>query len=249
MPTKYKAILDHVPLDCETDLNAIAAHVERCCEAVQNLLVRCGADPQDVDLERILTDAITILTRFALDCNALPQRTPKMLMATASKIAQNPQEFLDTSEGFDPEVNAMVWDEVVRQTSTSWVTAAKFELGIGSGPPPTEIAQAANNVRIRLKAKAGQQGRGRPHLELQTDLALDLGRIFRAQGGRITRITFDGESGPFHEFLELLLPAVRPFAKDAGFDLTITTMVEKAQTYRDGKPRKNNGISATQLIP
>lgn len=172
-----------------------------------------------------------------------------MLMATAGRIAQNPQEFLDTSDKFDPEVTAMIWDEVVRRFPTSWGSVAKFELGFGSGPPPNEVAQAGSDVLERLEAMANQQGRGRPHLELQSTLACDLGEIFRAHGGRITRITFDGETGPFHEFLDLILPAVRSFARDANFDLNITTMVEKAQMNRDVKPRKNNGISATQLIP
>ena len=168
-------------------------------------------------------------------------------MATVRKIAQNPEDFLDSCEKFDLEASALVWDEVARRSPANRILVTKFELSFGTGPLPSEIALAAGTVLGRLEVL--EQNRGRPYLALQTNLACELGRIFRGYGGRITRITFDSETGPFHEFLNLILPAVRTFAKNAGFDLNITTMVEKAQTYRDVKPRKNNGISATQLIP
>ena len=66
-------------------------------------------------------------------------------------------------------------------------------------------------------------------LEWQTWLAVRLGAFFLAKGGNLSRTVFDGESGDFHEFLGLVLPAVQPFAWELGFSLTITTMVAKAR--------------------
>lgn len=250
MALNYKAILDHEPSDDDGKaLDVIANHVASCSQAILDILVRCGANAQDVGILRLRDDAIMHLTTFALSCDALPMRTPKMLMATAEEIIRNPQIFQKEHEKFDPEVNAMVFDELARLSPEDPVSITKFDRG-GRAPPSEQIVQAASNVVVRLKARAKEQkGGGRPHLELQTELAFGMGRIFRAHGGKITRVTFDGETGPFHEFLELLLSVVRPFARTAGFDLNVATMVEKAQRDPPVKPRKLKHISCYPVNP
>jgi len=230
MPTKYKPILNHVGLDYEVELDAIAVRVEVCWQAIREAFIKCGKHLESDDKERIVTDIVTILTRFVLNCDALPVRTSNMMIATASEIAKNPQKFLDLSERFDPEVNAMILDAAARFSAATNASVQKFELGEGNGPPSEDIAKAASNVIQFLQRRTGTKAKvGRPYLGLQTDLAVALGRVFRNHGGKITRTTHDGESGPFHEFLEVLLPAVRPFAQKAGFDLNVMTMVVKAQ--------------------
>jgi len=228
MPTKYKPVLNHESVDIEIDLDEIAIKAINLWPAIREAFTGCDIHLEYDDRERILTDIVSVLTRFVLTCDALPLRTPNMMLATANEIKRNPQKFLNLSERFDPEVNAMVLDEAARLSATTNVAIQEFELGLGIGPPPSEIARAADNV-VQLLENRRVSKIGRPHLGLQAELAVSLGRVFRSKGGKITRITFDGESGPFHNFLDVLLPIVRKFARKAGFDLNVTTMVEKAQ--------------------
>ena len=213
MPTVYSPVTDHRSLDYLNDLNSIHQWIDSHRFQIEQLLENYGVKLEYDDRDRFYDELKTELVKFALECNAIPLRTPRMLIATVSKIAQKPQEFLEKSDKFDPEATALVWDEVARRSPANRELVTNFELGIGSGPLPSEIALAARIVLERLEVQAGQQNRGRPHLVSQTTLACELGRIFRGQGGRITRITFDGETGPFHDFLNLVLPAVRTFAK------------------------------------
>ena len=185
------------------------------------------------DSDRFFDDLKEILTKFALAANAMPLRTPNMLMATVKVIGNNPRDFLQDSEKFDPEAAALVIGACGGRSSINKRLLLEYESGIGSGPPPEEIANAAEQVLVELSQKSTlQPERGRPIQVAQGELANSLAKVYLTRGGIITRnVGRDGdqETGPFHKFLELLLPAVHEIARRAGITLTVATMVAKAQ--------------------
>ena len=249
MRTRHKPILNHeVPVYDEM-LDLIAIHTRQFVndEAASQLGEKIkrqllGKDPAQAlkrnrwivldedNCERVGEDLVMVLCWFAMRCDAQPPRTPKMLLASAEHIFKYPQDFLANSENYDPEVVALVLGCCGQLSRDNKVGVIGLETGKWAGPSVDEIRRAAAIVmdRLSLEVRGSSQG-GRPQLVLQTRLACDLARIFRNNGGRITRITTDGETGAFHKFLERVLPPVEKLAIRAGFVLNVTTMVEKAQ--------------------
>ena len=84
MPRHYKAITDHVPIDYESDLNAIEQYFEGKGKDLEALHARWKLRPLEFDDSAALVEQLKRrIVRFALDCNANPQRTPLQLIATA----------------------------------------------------------------------------------------------------------------------------------------------------------------------
>src|SRR5687768_11662272 len=87
----------------------------------------------------------------------------------------------------------------------------RFEIGQGPAPCAEDIRKAATQAIKELteqNARTGRRG-GRTVDELQKALAIELARIYTGFGGSIKRRVHDREYGPFHQFLEIVLPAVK----------------------------------------
>lgn len=229
MPRHYNAITDHVPIEYDSDLDEITAYFRAHAEDLRGLFERWALRPLESDDGDALIEQLNRrVTGFALDCNALPLRTPRQLMATVKAIRIDPEAFLRDVGRYDPEAVARVYGAYASVSVVNRTQLAGFEAGLGPAPRPDEIAAAAANILGDLEAEARAVSRvgGQP-LTLQQNLAHDLARIFKNFGGRVTRVTRfypDArpqyiETGPFHDFLELVLPPARPFAERAGFRL------------------------------
>ena len=151
-------------------------------------------------------------------------------MATAKAIARNPQAFLKDPGKYDPEVVAQIYDASAIASRENQLLLAEFECRRGPPPPVEDVVTGAQMVVNDLQATAqGKLHRGGQTLALQRELAVNLAKIFKNFGGRVSRITrFDQhaetqpvyrEVGPFHEFLKLVLPPALLFAKRAGFKM------------------------------
>ena len=232
MPTTYRP-KDHNPLDYDIDLTRIAHHVDESRDAILKLFLDFDSPIENDESDSFFDDIKAILTKFALSANAMPLRTSNMLMSTVKAIGNDPREFLQNSEKFEPEAAALVIGACGGRSSINKRLLLEYEKGNGSGPPPEKIAKAAEQVLAKLSQKNTLQPvRGRPIQVAQGELANNLAKVYLTRGGIITRNVGragDLETGPFHKFLELLLPAVHEIARRAGITLTVATMVAKAQ--------------------
>jgi hypothetical protein len=243
MPRHYKAITNHVPIDYGADLNAIELYFNGKRNEFEPLFKFWNLRPLEFDDCGALVDQLKRrVTGFALDCNALPMRTPRQLTATVKAIARKPEAFLDDVGKYDPEAAARVYGAYAVLSDEHYACLEQFEWGKGPAPPAGAIAMAAEKVLGDLEAERRQIScvGGQP-LILQTEFAQDLARIFRNFGGRTSRvIRYDGaksptyfEDGPFYGFLEIVVPPARPFAERAGFRLrSIRSLVEMARRAR-----------------
>jgi hypothetical protein len=236
MTKRYKPLIDYKSLDsdyksvgCESELDKIEAYVNNTLDLACEQLNICGVTTEDIDRERLSSDLSAKLVRFALYCNAHPSRSPKMVMATVKKIGRDPQAFLDDSESYDPEAETMVLGETARLSFESAALVQQYVLGVGPAPDISQIAEAVPFVLAELGREMQEMKGGRPLLAFQSELACDLGIIFRAQGGKLRRNPKQIKTMPFRSFIELMIEVVQPFAWKAGFALTATTMIEKAQ--------------------
>ena len=247
MPTIYAPITRLEPPDYTGDLNRIDVHIETSRPQIQKLLKSCGIEFEDDDHERFYDDVRLQLTKFTLNVIALPGYTPRKLISTAKAIARDPARFLESSETYDREAAARILGVCARVSPANQAAVLEYELGKGAGPPAEEIALAARAViedleKLALARRAG----GANKLLWQTTLAIDLARVFMARGGKITRNVGrkNGlETGPFHQFLEIVLPCVRGVARQAGFALTVTTIVAKARNALRNEGSKGVGRS------
>jgi hypothetical protein len=248
VPTNHSPELDHKPLDLSKDLECIATHVDNCRPQVLEIMERCGSPLAEEEQEYFFRKLTYTLTGFALKANALPKRTANQLKATIRAISKDPVQFLEKSEKFDPEAVARVLGVCARRNRANNQLLMTWELGRGKGPPPEEIKKAAQEVLFALpQDKDVHSSKGRPRQSEQGDLAISLSKAFLAHGGKITRNVGrkdNQETGEFHRFLELLLPAVNRIATRAGITLTVTTMVAKAQKVL--KPTK---LASTRAYP
>lgn len=243
MPTRYKPKTDHEPLDYRDGLNRIDAFCDDLRPGLQELFAdRCKIELEFDDYAPLINQLKAKLTRFALDCNALPLRTPRQLMTTVTHIARQPEEFLKNVHCYDPEVVALVGDASAQQSAEDGKLLKLFERGIGVGPAPEAIATAARLVLQRLQSAADErQAGGRTVLQLRRHLAADLAGILIRFGGKVARVTHDGESGMFHSFLEMVLPAVSAHARSAGFALSVRGMVVEAMADQRAKEARAGG--------
>lgn len=243
MPRHYKAITDHVSIDYAADLDRIELYFVGRRKELEALFVRWKLRTLEFDdVEALLDQLKRRVTGFALDCNALPLRTPRQLSATVKAIARDPQAFLNDVGKYDPEAAARVYGAYAALSDEHHACLEKFECGMGPAPPVGAIAAAALRVLGDLETERLQTSRigGQP-LVLQQGLARDLARIFRNFGGRTSRVIgYDSqrspthvEDGPFYGFLEIAVPPARPFAEKAGFRLkSIRSLVEMARRDR-----------------
>ncbi|WP_421693936.1 hypothetical protein [Aestuariivirga sp.] len=166
------------------------------------------------------------LTDFALNCNAMPLRTPRQLMPTVRAIAESPLVFLEHVGNYDPEAVARVYGAFIGDSVERSKVLEDFEWGKGPPPDLEAIAEAVVKVVNELALEISDAShRGGQRLVLQNELILDLAGIFESFGGKIVRITrFDPqrqpsyvEDGPFHQFLKIVVPPARASARRAGF--------------------------------
>lgn len=227
MPRHWKAITNHVPMDFGHDLDEIVAYFADRDREFVSVFERWKLRPLQFDeVGPLIAQLRRRLIGFALDCNALPLRTPQQLMATVKAIAKDPRTFLERVGQYDPEAVARVYGAYAGKSDERRKTLEDFEWGKGPPPPVEDIVVAANAVRARLEAELRKTShRGGQELVLQIELILDLARIFENHGGRIKRITrLDPERrpeyveyGPFHDFLGIVVPPARASARRAGF--------------------------------
>jgi hypothetical protein len=229
MPKRCKALTDYESLDYIADLDAIEAHVCGNCIVMREHLLQCGVDFEDIDWERLTSDLIMNLTKFALYCNAHVSRSPQKIMATITEIGRDPQSFREKPEKYDPEAKTMLLGEAARLHYEQENLILQWEFG---GGPLSDEIQIENAVPLALdilRAEAKDMVGGRPELAFQSELAWHLGTIFRNQGGKLRRDPKQLHKLPFRSFLELMIEVVQQFARKASFVLTATTMIEKAQ--------------------
>ena len=212
-------------------------HVLKIKPQLLDIFSAAGREIAEDDQDRLFADLIEQLTYFVLVVTATPPRTLRMLIPTLRAIALDPRHFLEFQDTYDPLATAPVLDNCARSSEANRIAVQNYELEAGTGPDPHEISAAARRVALEFKEaiKPGSP-RGRQNLVNQTDLAISLGRIFVAHGGKITRnvvMKTRQEQGVFHKFLELVLPGVQCIARREGFWLTVNTMVRKAQKALD----------------
>ena len=92
MSRHYKAITNHVPMDFGQELDQIETYFRGLHEAFVSLFERWTHRPLEFDeVGPLIAQLQRRLVGFALDCNALPLRTPQQLMATVRVIAKDPR--------------------------------------------------------------------------------------------------------------------------------------------------------------
>jgi hypothetical protein len=184
---------------------------------------------EEDDFEAIKSELKQALVEFILDSKAVPLRSPHQLAATVKCFVDDPAEFVTNQDRYDPEAVAKVMAVLGRDPEIR-NALLRFEGGLDPPPSAETIRKAAIHVIKEIteqKARTGRRG-GRTADELQKDLAIELARIHAGFGGSIKRRVHDREYGPFHEFLEIVLPAVKKHAILAKSSLTITSMVRAA---------------------
>ena len=110
----------------------------------------CSTDLDADGLDAFMDNVKRELTYFALGCNALPLRTPRKLTATVKHIAKHPAEFLSSMDSCDSEAAAFVIAACAAMSPANRKALLQFEIGIGGGPPPDDIAKAARIVLEQL---------------------------------------------------------------------------------------------------
>ena len=230
MPKHYKPIVGHKPAVSVAELDAIEDHLENIRGELKDLFERWKLKKMDFDdWGPFISQIKRRLIEFVLHCDALPLRTPRQLIPTVRVIANDPCAFLENVGRYDPEAAAGVYGAFANRSAQHYSQLEKFEWGSGPAPAAEEIANAAHFFLAQLQEEARLfSRRGGQRLLLQQELARDLRRIFVQAGGRVTRVvrfnldrtSEENEDGPFHAFLRLVLPPVRPFATRAGFRMT-----------------------------
>ena len=233
MPMRYRAIEDHPPMD-DIDLEKIGVELGGRRQDILRVLEKeCPRfDPEDAnkEIDEEIAFLETTLCRFALDCDATPLRTPRKLMPAVAIAAKDPARFLEVMDRLDPESVARIIGACAARSKESEDALYLREIGASAGPPPEEIRAAAETVMAQLSMEIANGGtRRRPKVQLQHELAVTLARHFVALGGRLTRSVHDGETGPFHRILDIVVPIVQAFAHRAGFSLTVRSMVRVAR--------------------
>lgn len=216
-------------MDYESELNCIDGFCDGMSEAIHGVFARWKLRPLAFDdMAALIEQVKRHLIRFALDCNALPVRSPCQLMATVKSIAKKPFAFIEDVGKYDPEAVSRVYGKLSSRSAEKAAMLERFEWGKGPAPTVDDIVQSASQVLVDLEAEAHRFANGgRQKLVLQHKLVQDLARLFEKFGGRLTRITrfnlgmssSEREDGPFHDFLKIVLPAVRPIARKAGFQM------------------------------
>jgi hypothetical protein len=103
MPTYYKAIVDHQPVKFGGELERIEMELADLRCPMRTLFDRwCGIELNDEKLRALLESVRYSLVRFALDCNAIPLRTSRKLMATVKRISKHPADFLRWTHSVGP---------------------------------------------------------------------------------------------------------------------------------------------------
>jgi hypothetical protein len=171
------------------------------------------------------------------------QMTDGALVSTLDKVAKNPSLF------FESQLPAAVQWEIANdyrrgseEPGTLGIdiwgdqqTVYTFEL---EAPTEANIGKAAEAARRRIQE---QRKGGRPHNGANRILADRLGTIFRSSGQSITRRwqprggtlkekLIDVEIGPFHDFLELVLPPLDLYLSEQKLSpVTIESIVRFAR--------------------
>ena len=227
MPQHYKAVTEHKSIDYDKDLRSIARYFRGKGDNFRAIFDRWKLCPlEDDDVGALVEQVARRLIEFALDCDAQPMRTPRKLMPTIIAIGNDPANFVENCKDFDPEAVELIFLVFVLLQQENRMRLLLFEAGIVPSLPVEGIAQAAGIVFVGLIDQAEHDAHvGGQHLELRAALVRDLAKLFEEFGGAVklsTRLdptARDGFSyeGPFHDFLDLVLPIVMPFAAKAGF--------------------------------
>lgn len=228
-------MLDHEPFSTGA-LEAVDEFLSSKSREISDHFGKHNLDFEDDDLDRLLGELSQVLVRFILTSKALPLRSPNQLAVTVKKIADDPSGFLKEMDRYDPEAAARVI-AVLSRNQELGNQFLRFEGGLGPPPSVHVIARAARRALEEIEQQKTKKSSNRPKTgrtadELQKDLAVELGRIYAGFGGLLGRRVHDLEYGPFHEFLEIVLPAVRKHGQAGKSSLTVTTMVRAAQKHQ-----------------
>lgn len=107
MPTTYKAIIGHRPIEWAIEIERIQRLLRKRRVVLTGLAF---GDRTDRDTIRAFTDRILMLTiKFIGSCSSRPLRTPNKLRATLKRVAKKPQEFVGKAGAYDPEVVNLIY--------------------------------------------------------------------------------------------------------------------------------------------
>jgi hypothetical protein len=185
-----------------------------------------------------LTPIVSALTIAAVECARMPDG---VLLATLKTVAKS----LSRSASSLPA--AVLWEMAANYRRGQekpgtfamdiWGSDQTRSNYVGGEPMPDDIARAAEAAASRIQA---QRSRGRRHHRAYPILAESLGAIFRASGQAIQRHrkklprsakddTIYTETGPFHEFLALVLSPLRDVLRERGLPpITVDSIVRMA---------------------
>jgi hypothetical protein len=197
-------------------LEMLGYYVER------DLEVPAPDSPLTQEEEAELTPIAAALTIAAVE---MQRMSVGVQIATLKKLATAPSAVSDLPGGIQWQLaaNHRRNEEKPGEFALDiWGSAQVRAPYIMGEPTPENVARAAEGALKRLESA---RVRGRPRNPAHEILAERLGPIFRASGRQIRRyrkklpkpakvkaIYF--ETGPFHEFLELILPPLQGFLRE-----------------------------------
>lgn len=131
MPRYYKAQIEHTPLDFEREFHSISRYFRGKARDFVRIFDRWNLPHLMADDRGTLIHEVRLrLCRFVLDCDALPMRTPRKLMATVRAIARDPSAFVERHDAYDPQASASVFIRFASTSSENRMRFLLFEAGI-----------------------------------------------------------------------------------------------------------------------
>jgi hypothetical protein len=224
MPTTYKAVRDHRPLEWTIAAERIRRFLDEHLETLARLGRGDSTDLEEDALVPLREHIELFLIQFLSQYSARPSRSPNKLEATLRHIVRKPDEFIKDVSIYDPEVVEWVYGAHARQSPEHKREVLLFEIGRGSLSREAVSAAATAAIeeikRINVENKKG----GRPKDDVLNYFASRAVRLFEAAGGTATATS----GNQFWRFVELLREPVLKAAKEAGCSLTVDSVVRKA---------------------
>ncbi len=174
-----------------------------------------------------------IATALTLAAVASEAMATGVLIATLKEISKNPSLFFSGKlPGYVYWIIAGNYQRSDEKPATHWYDVWGDQSGRVEPPTEAAIARAATSAIGRLQ---NARKPGRPYNSANRILADDLGEIFRPSGQPIARrreprMRFNKvifvESGPFYDFLDLVLPPLQRHLRERALSpVTVDTIV------------------------
>lgn len=234
MPTIYKPILNHLPIEpCE-----VAKAIEKFLDENLTRLINFGRGEdgsiEDDDREHMRQQMFARLFQFAASCIARPIRATNKVITTVRRIGKDPEHFIANPEAYDPEATDALFVEFQRLSTDHKRIAHQFWIGQGV-LDPEDVRQAARAAiigyrdwHIAQRTATGKTACGAPANLLLREFANLSADLFRMVGGMPTST----DEGAFRRFVELLRKPVLNVAMAAGCALTPVSIIRLAAKSR-----------------